>query len=212
MFFFSSRRRHTRCALVTGVQTCALPISNRQTTLTIKASLAKDTTMPDARKAMEDALKAFAFPAGYSYSFDGGAFQDEDEAMAQMMFNLLIALVMIYIVMAAVFESLLFPAAIMSGVVFSVFGVFWLFWITGTEFNIMVFIGILVLMGVVVNNGIVLIEHINNLRRRGMCRTDALVEVSRERLRPLLMMMGTSILAMEQNSLSRGPCSARPAS
>src|SRR3546814_2080207 len=78
--------------------------TNRQTTLTIKASLAKDTTMPDARKAMEDALKAFAFPAGYSYSFDGGAFQDEDEAMAQMMFNLLIALVMIYIVMAAVLD------------------------------------------------------------------------------------------------------------
>src|SRR3546814_19140900 len=108
---------------------------------------------------MEDALKAFAFPAGYSYSFDGGAFQDEDEAMAKMMFNLLIALVMIYIVMAAVFESLLFPAAIMSGVVFSVFGVFWLFWITGTEFNIIALIGILVMMGVVVNNGIVMIEN-----------------------------------------------------
>src|SRR3546814_1527692 len=88
--------------------------TNRQTTLTIKASLAKDATMPDARKAMEDALKAFAFPAGYSYSIDGGAFQDVDESMAQMMFNLLIALVMIYIVMAAVFESLLFPAAIIK--------------------------------------------------------------------------------------------------
>src|SRR3546814_2426391 len=82
--------------------------TNRQTTLTIKASLAKDTTMPDARKAMEDALKAFAFPAGYSYSFDGGAFQDEDEAMAQMMFNRLIEIGMIYIVMAEVFESVLF--------------------------------------------------------------------------------------------------------
>ena len=103
---------------------------------------------------------------------------------------------MIYIVMAAVFESLLFPAAIMSGVLFSIFGVFWLFWLTGTEFNIMAFIGILVLMGVVVNNGIVMIEHINNLRRRGMSRTDALVEGSRERLRPILMTMGTAILAM----------------
>src|SRR3546814_704618 len=131
--------------------------------------------------------------------------------MAQMMFNLLIALVMIYIVMAAVFESLLFPAAIMSGVVFSVFGVFWLFWITGTEFNIMAFIGILVLMGVVVNNGIVMIEHINNLRRRGMCRTDALVEGSRERLRPILMTMGTAILAMVPISLSTGHGSDMPA-
>ena len=103
---------------------------------------------------------------------------------------------MIYIVMAAVFESLLFPSAIMSGVLFSVFGVFWLFWLTGTEFNIMAFIGILVLMGVVVNNGIVMIEHINNLRRRGMSRTEALVEGSKERLRPILMTMGTAILAM----------------
>ena len=84
----------------------------------------------------------------------------------------------------------------MSGVVFSVFGVFWLFWITQTQFNVMAFIGILVLMGVVVNNGIVMVEHINNLRRRGMSRTDALVEGSRERLRPIMMTMGTAILAM----------------
>ena len=139
--------------------------------------------------------------AGYGYSFDGGAFQDEDDAGKQMFTNLLIALLLIYIVMAAVFESLLFPAAIMSGVVFSVFGVFWLFWLTGTEFNIMAFIGILVLMGVVVNNGIVMIEHINNLRRRGLSRTDALVEGSRERLRPILMTMGTAILAMVPISL-----------
>jgi HAE1 family hydrophobic/amphiphilic exporter-1 len=65
----------------------------------------------------------------------------------------------------------------------------------------MAFIGILVLMGVVVNNGIVMIEHINNLRRRGMSRTDALVEGSRERLRPILMTMGTAILAMVPISL-----------
>ena len=120
-----------------------------------------------------------------------------------MLFNLLLALVMIYVVMAAVFESLLFPSAIMSGVLFSVLGVFWLFWLTGTEFNVMAFIGILVLMGVVVNNGIVMIEHINNLRRGGMSRTDALVEGSRERLRPILMTMGTAILAMVPISLGQ---------
>jgi HAE1 family hydrophobic/amphiphilic exporter-1 len=181
-----------------GVTPAATQISrtNRQTTLTVQANLADKVTVPEARKAMEDTLKAASFPTGYSYSFDGGAFQEEDEAGAQMMTNLVIALMLIYIVMAAVFESLLFPAAIMSGVLFSVFGVFWLFWLTGTEFNIMAFIGILVLMGVVVNNGIVMIEHINNLRRRGKSRTDALVEGSRERLRPILMTMGTAILAM----------------
>lgn len=176
--------------------------SNRQTTLTIQANLADKVSMPEARKAMEDTLKPLAYPAGYSYSFDGGGFQEDQEAMQQMMFNLLIALIMIYVVMAAVFESLLFPSAIMSGVLFSVLGVFWLFWLTGTEFNIMAFIGILVLMGVVVNNGIVMIEHINNLRRRGMSRTEALVEGSRERLRPIMMTMGTAILAMVPIAIS----------
>jgi HAE1 family hydrophobic/amphiphilic exporter-1 len=179
-----------------GAAASEIQRSDRQTTLTVQANLADKVSMPEARKAMEEVLEQVNFPAGYSYTFDGGGFEQDAEAMQQMMFNLIIALIMIYVVMAAVFESLLFPAAIMSGVVFSVFGVFWLFWLTGTEFNIMAFIGILVLMGVVVNNGIVMIEHINNLRRRGYSRTDALVEGSRERLRPILMTMGTAILAM----------------
>jgi hydrophobic/amphiphilic exporter-1 (mainly G- bacteria), HAE1 family len=175
--------------------------TDRQTTLTIRANLADGVTVPDARKLMDATLAAVAMPPGYTYTFDG-AFQRDDEAMGQMLFNLLLALVMIYVVMAAVFESLLFPSAIMSGVLFSVLGVFWLFALTGTTFNIMAFIGILVLMGVVVNNGIVMVEHINNLRRRGLSRTDALVEGSRERLRPILMTMGTAVLAMVPIALS----------
>ncbi|MDV3255976.1 MAG: efflux RND transporter permease subunit [Lysobacter sp.] len=175
---------------------------NRQTTLTIQAGLAGETTVPEARKVMERTMESIAFPAGYGYSFDGSAFQRDSDAQSQMFFNLIIALVMIYVVMAAVFESLLFPSAIMSCVLFSVFGVFWLFWLTGTAFSVMAFIGILVLMGVVVNNGIVMIEHINNLRRMGKSRTDALVEGSRERLRPIMMTMGTAILAMVPIALS----------
>ena len=176
--------------------------SNRQTSLPVVASLAPDATMQQARQAIEAALDRVAFPAGYGYSFGGSGFEEEAQAMNQMLFNTLLALVMIYVVMAAVFESLLFPSAIMSCVVFSILGVFWLFWITGTTFSVMAFIGILVLMGVVVNNGIVMVEHINNRRRGGMSRTDALVEGSRERLRPILMTMGTAILAMVPISLS----------
>ncbi|WP_369944353.1 efflux RND transporter permease subunit [Xanthomonas medicagonis] len=176
--------------------------TNRQTTLTLTANLGPKVTPQEAKQAMEETLKGVSFPAGYRYSFDGADGQDEDKAGQQMMFNLLIALLMIYMLMAAVFDSMLFPAAIMSGVLFSIFGVFWLFWITGTSFGIMAFIGILVLMGVVVNNGIVMIEHINNLRRRGMTRTEALVEGSRERLRPIMMTMGTAILAMVPISLT----------
>lgn len=175
---------------------------DRQTSLTVQANLAGETTMPEARKALEQTLDSVVFPAGYGYTFSGSGFEDDAAASRQMMFNLLIALIMIYVVMAAVFESLLFPTAIMSCVLFSVFGVFWLFWLTGTSFTVMAFIGILVLMGVVVNNGIIMVEHINNLRRRGMPRLDALVEGSRERLRPIMMTMGTAILAMIPISLS----------
>ncbi|SJZ58544.1 efflux RND transporter permease subunit [Novilysobacter spongiicola] len=187
-----------------AVQPAATEISrtNRQTTLTIQAGLAGETTVPEAREVMERVMGNVSFPAGYSYSFDGSAFQRDEDAGAQMVFNLVIALVMIYVVMAAVFESLIFPSAIMSCVLFSIFGVFWLFWLTGTTFSVMAFIGILVLMGVVVNNGIVMIEHINNLRRKGLARTDALVEGSRERLRPIMMTMGTAILAMVPIGLS----------
>ena len=174
---------------------------DRQTMLELKADLAPGATAPDARRAMAAVMAATTLPAGYGYTFEG-AFRQNDEAGQQMLFNTLIALVMIYVVMAAVFESLLFPAAILSGIGFSILGVFWLFALTGTTFTIMASIGILVLMGVVVNNGIVMVEHINTLRRGGLPRTEALVQGCRDRLRPILMTMGCAILGMVPISLS----------
>ena len=132
----------------------------------------------------------------------GGGVEGADEAAGGRVWNTLLGLALVYIVMCAMFESMIYPTAILTTFVFSVFGVFWLFWLTGTTFSIMAAIGILILMGVVVNNGIVMVEHINNLRRRGMGRTDALVEGSRERLRPIMMTMGTAILAMVPIALS----------
>src|SRR3546814_12348157 len=90
---------------------------------------------------METVLKRMRFPPGYSWSF-GGRFNDSEDAGQVMVFNTLLALVMIVVVMAALFESLLFPFAIVSGVAFSALGVFWLFWITSTTFSIMASIGI----------------------------------------------------------------------
>jgi HAE1 family hydrophobic/amphiphilic exporter-1 len=113
-----------------------------------------------------------------------------------MVTNMLLAVMLIYIVMAALFESLLHPAAILSGIVFSIFGVFWFFLITGTSFGIMAMIGILILMGVVVNNGIVMIDHINQLRHAGLSRYSAVVEGATHRLRPIIMTMSTTILGL----------------
>lgn len=168
---------------------------NRQTSLNIKANLPDKGKTEDARKAIERVMGSAQLPPGYSHSL-GGNFERNDEAGADMLVSTLVALLMIYIVMAALFESVLFPSAIITSVFFSWLGMFWLFWLTGTTFTIMASIGLLVLMGVVVNNGIVMFEHINQMRRAGVDRLNALVNGSTERLRPILMTMGTTILGM----------------
>ena len=173
----------------------AIQREDRLTSLKLSANLAEGKTMTDARAEITTAMDALALPPGYRWGF-GRGFDREDEAAAQMGWNTLIALLLVYIVMCAMFESLIYPLAILTTFVFSVFGVFWLFWLTGTTFSIMAAIGILILMGVVVNNGIVMIVHINQLRHHGHLRTEALVLGAKERLRPVLMTMATAILGM----------------
>ncbi|MBL0041449.1 MAG: efflux RND transporter permease subunit [Xanthomonadales bacterium] len=173
----------------------AIGRTNRQTAVQLQLNLGKDAPMEQVRPKIEAAMNALSLPAGYRWSF-GGGFSDDNEAGAQMGFNTLLALLMIFIVMAAVFESLLYPVAILTSILFSYLGMYWLFAITGTTFSLMAGIGFLILMGVVVNNGIVMVEHINQLREEGLSRHDALVQGSRDRLRPVLMTMATTILGM----------------
>jgi HAE1 family hydrophobic/amphiphilic exporter-1 len=168
---------------------------SRQISLGIRANLADGATTDDARNAITSVLNTMQLPAGYKWSF-GQNFDRDDDAGAKMMFNLLVALMLVYVVMCAMFESLIYPAAILTTFVFSIFGVFWLFWITGTTYSIMASIGVLILMGVVVNNGIVMIVHINQLRHQGLMRREALIQGAKDRLRPILMTMGTAILGM----------------
>ena len=168
---------------------------NRQTSFAIVANFADGKTPDDARRDIQAAMGKTDLPPGYKWSF-GENFDRDDEAGSTMLFNTLIALVLVYVVMCAMFESLIYPAAILTTFVFSIFGVFWLFWITGTTFSVMASIGVLILMGVVVNNGIVMIVHINQLRHEGMDRRRALVQGAKDRLRPILMTMGTAILGM----------------
>ena len=168
---------------------------NRQTSIQIQTNVASDITSEVARKRIETTMQSVSLPPGYRWSF-GTTFREADDTGQRMLFNILIALVLVYVVMCAMFESLIFPAAIMTTFVFSVLGVFWMFWLSGTTFSFMALIGILILMGVVVNNGIVMLVHINQLRHDGHARFEALVEGSRDRLRPVLMTMGTAILGM----------------
>lgn len=167
---------------------------NRITSIGVSIDL-KDMTVNEAKKKISQALDNFNFPPGYSWNY-GRSFSFEQETIKTMMINTLLALALIYIVMASLFESLVFPGAIWSSIIFAIVGVWWFFLMTGTTFSLMAWFGVLILIGVVVNNGIVLIDHINQLRARGLSRHKAMVQAGGDRLRPILMTAGTTVLSL----------------
>ncbi len=167
---------------------------DRKTGLSITAQL-DDITSEKAMELIKENMELMAMPSGYDWHF-GGGFTDDQEAMQKMLFNILLAIAIIYIVLAAQFESLIYPLGMICTIMFSVIGVYWFFLLTGTTFTLMAMIGILILIGVVVNNGIVLIDHVNQLRLQGLARDEALIRACRERMRPILMTVGTTVLGL----------------
>lgn len=149
-----------------------------------------------------DGTDGLALPPGVSWSF-GERISRQDTDLRNMAVNYLLALLLIYIVMAAQFESLSHPFAILISIPYALWGAAWLLLATGSPFNLMAQIGLLILMGIVVKNGIVLIDHVNALRRGGMERSEALLVGGRERLRPILMTAGATMLALVPMSLGR---------
>lgn len=170
---------------------------DRQTGIAIRMNLAKDYTMDSAREDIKKVMDQLALPSGYRWSFQG-SFQRQDESQQVMMVNMLLAVAMIYIVMAALFESLLLPTAVIGSLLFSLVGVFWTFMLTGTSMGIMGMIGMLVLMGIVVNNGIVLVDRINQDRQEqpDASLRELIIHASESRLRPILMTVATTVLGL----------------
>ena len=140
-------------------------------------------------------MDAFDLPPGYSWSWDDRILEQDGQGQ-QMAINFLLALALVYIVMASLFESLAQPFAILFSIPFALPGAAWLLAATRTPFNMMAQIGLLILMGVVVNNGIVLLDHLNQLRQAGMPRDEAIIQAGRDRLRPVLMTAATTILGL----------------
>ncbi len=140
-------------------------------------------------------MNTMKLPAGYSWSFDRRVMQSDEDGKV-MMINFLLALALVYIVMASLFESLIHPLSIIISIPFALVGVFWLLWATNTPFNLMAQIGLLILIGVVVRNGIVLIDRVHQLRESGVSRMDALLQAGNDRLRPILMTAATTILGL----------------
>ena len=167
---------------------------DRMTAVVINANL-DGQSMDNLRPRIQGLMDAYQLPPGYSWKF-GRGFQQTDETQQVMAQNILLAIALIFLVMAALFESTVYPLSIITSIGFSIIGVFWFFMVTGTTFSFMATIGIMILVGVVVNNGIVLVDHVNNLRRAGMGRDEALLQAGRDRLRPILMTVATTILGL----------------
>jgi HAE1 family hydrophobic/amphiphilic exporter-1 len=148
-----------------------------------------------ARKEIEGLMNAFDLPAGTSWSWDDRILEQGEENR-QMLINFGLALVLVYIVMASLFESVAQPFAILFSIPFAIPGAAWLLAATRTPFNIMSQIGLLILIGIVVNNGIVLLDHLNRLCRAGLPRDQAIVQAGRDRLRAITMTAMTTVVGL----------------
>ncbi len=168
---------------------------DRLTSVAITGNVKKESTLDAVGKDVEALMKNYQLPPGYTWKL-GKGFDQQDENSQTMMFNLLLAIAMIYLVMAAVFESTVYPMSIITSIFMAIVGVIWLLFLTRTTVTLMAFIGVQILIGVVVNIGIVLVAHINELRSSGMERMAAIVQAGRDRLRPILMTTLTASLGL----------------
>ncbi len=141
------------------------------------------------------AVKDIDLPANYHITVTGEE-EKRQESMHSLLFALLLSVVLVYMVMASQFESLLHPFTILLTIPLAVVGAVLLFFITGTTINMMGVIGIVMLGGIAVNNSIILVDRINQLSQAGMELTDAIVEAGQQRIRPIIMTTLTTILAM----------------
>ena len=145
--------------------------------------------------AAQAEMQKMDIPQGVNIQL-AGQFEDQQESFADLTLLAALILILVYIVMAAQFESYTYPAIIMTSVLFAFSGVFLMLWLTGHDLNVMSLIGAIMLIGIVVKNGIVLIDYITLNRERGLSVKRAVIDAGRSRLRPVIMTALTTILGM----------------
>ena len=161
----------------------------------VSAAIAEGYNVGLVAEDVNKALENYELPSGYHLVFAG---ENEMilEAMEQMMLMLLLAVIFMFLIMVAQFQSLLSPFIIMFTIPLAFTGGFLGLYLTGSEVSVIALIGFVMLAGIIVNNGIVLVDYINQLRENGMEKKEAIMNAGRTRLRPVLMTALTTILAM----------------
>src|SRR5262252_7769300 len=171
--------------------------------------LIKVTAQPTGRDLgaialdLEDMLKALSLPPGFSFQL-AGQIQQQREAFSSLKFTSLLAIILVYMVMASQFRSLLDPFIIMFSVPLGMIGVIWSLFLTRTTLNVTSFMGIIMMVGIVVSNGVLLVEYMNELRRHGLGVREAVIQGGRTRLRPILMTSLCTVVGLIPMALGIG--------
>ncbi|MDE6664412.1 MAG: efflux RND transporter permease subunit [Lachnospiraceae bacterium] len=169
--------------------------------ISVSAAIADGYNVGFVSSDVEDALASYKMPSGYTYVMSG---ENETivEAMGQVYLMLLLAIIFMYLIMVAQFQSLLSPFIIMFTIPLAFTGGFMGLAISGSEVSVIALIGFVMLSGIIVNNGIVLVDYINQLRERGMEKREAIITAGKTRIRPVMMTALTTILALSTMAFS----------
>ena len=159
--------------------------------------------MDKVAEEIRQAVKGIELPVNYSVTVTGEE-EKRQESMNSLLFALALSVILVYMVLASQFESLLHPFTILLTIPLAVVGAILLFFLTGTTINMMGVIGIVMLVGIAVNNSIILVDRINQLKADGTGLTDAIVQAGQQRIRPIIMTTLTTILALLPMTFSFG--------
>lgn len=175
---------------------------NQQRVVNVSANIS-DRFLSKVIQDAQQQLDKLVLPEDYHYEFVGEN-REMQESFKELALALALSIILVYMIIAAQFESLLMPLAVMFSVPFSLIGVILALLLADKSLNVLSFIGIIMLVGIVVNNSIVLIDYINKLRQKGMERKEAIILGGKTRLRPILMTMFTTVLALVPMALGVG--------
>ena len=175
---------------------------NRERLVKVEAGIYK-RPLSAIKRDLEKVLSEIHLPEGVFIQVTG-AIEEQESAFEKLFIAMILGILLVYMVMAGQFESLLDPFVIMFSVPFAITGVIWALFLTGKTLNLMSFVGMVMLVGIVVNNAIVLIDYTNILRRRGLSVREAHLTAGTRRLRPVLMTSLTTVLGLLPLAMMRG--------
>ena len=176
---------------------------NRQRVISVQSTLGAGVALGDVVAEVEKLISEYHIPDGVDLEV-GGTVEDQGDAFGDLGVLFILIVILVYIVMATQFESLLFPFIIMFTIPFAFTGVFLALWMTSTPLSLIALIGAIMLVGIVTKNGIVMVDYMNLLVERGSGVFDAVIAGGKSRLRPVLMTSFTTILGMLPLAIGTG--------